>query len=143
MNQVKSTRSVIFSIPGTRQCRSAHPFILAPPSWRSSVDNAAAADSASEDVTSSFYFLDPTISCYWAAMPMSYSLILLLAVAGDALPFGHSRSRDLGIVDSYMQDLHESAVKEITVIDMVTMDHCNRRHRRQIGTSKSRIRVGM
>lgn len=77
------------------------------------------------------------------AMPMSYSLILLLAVAGDALPFGHSRSRDLGIVDSYMQDLHESAVKEITVIDMVTMDHCNRRHRRQIGTSKSRIRVGM
>ena len=45
---------------------------------------------------------------------MSYSLILLLAVAGDALPFGHSRSRDLGIVDSYMQDLHESAVKEIT-----------------------------
>lgn len=77
------------------------------------------------------------------AMPMSYSLILLLAVAGDALPFGHSRSRDLGIVDSYMQDLHESAVKEITVIDMVTMDHCNRRHRRQIGTSKLRIRVGM
>ena len=48
------------------------------------------------------------------AMPMSYSLILLLAVAGDALPFGPSRSRDLGIVDSYMQDLHESAVKEIT-----------------------------
>jgi len=43
-----------------------------------------------------------------------YSFILLLAVAGDALPFGHSRSRDLGIVDSYMQDLHESAVKEIT-----------------------------